>query len=112
MVSQIIYNDCSILAKEVINSSLEKVSESGGSLISFKNPKKVDFVPGKALKCTAHFEATGKLPSGTYEIEKDRKAVYWKTYTYTLQEDSSSDIEQRIENAKQSIIDEINKSQN
>mgnify|MGYP006291584191 CR=1 FL=1 len=82
MLSQIIYDNCELLAKEVMSGTEEQVSTMKGTLISFKNAQKTSFIPGKALMCTADFQGTGGMPSGTYKIAKDRKAVYWSTQTY------------------------------
>jgi hypothetical protein len=124
MASQIIYDDCKLLSQEVIDSTADKVSELGGSLVSFERPSKVKFIPGKALICTANFEGVGKMPSGTYQISKDRRAVYWSIGSsgtqssgfnfwqneyYNLQRQeavdaTSSQVQERIEEAKENNI--------
>lgn len=119
MNSYIVYDDCSLLAKEVMDGSLTTASEKGGSLISYKNPQKIAFVPGRALKCSAEFQSTGRVPAGIYEIEKDRGNIYWKTTVYTYEPSSyqspslsseqiENQIQEQVQDAKNQIINEVN----
>lgn len=120
MILQTVVDDCSILAKLVIESSEQQADNYGGSLVAFANPQKVKFINGKALICTAQFNSVGRLPSGTYNIARDRKAVYWETtgisspgfdalqneynrLTQQLSDEMSSQVEQKIEEASRQI---------